>query len=170
MSLRSQTVSEHPVGTKKENACQINKLDDDGQEFCSWYDPSITPQRTTLKGHLTSVAISMQFEDDHVITGADDKIVSVYGARKKQFLLVLKGHDGGIWALKYDEDGILVSGSTDRTVRLWDINRGCCTHVFKRHTSTVRCLHIVEHRGVKYIVTGSRDHTLHAWKLGKEPS
>ena len=33
----------------------------------------------------------------------------------------------------------------------------------------MRCLGIVEHRGVKYIVTGSRDHTLHVWKLAKEP-
>lgn len=134
----------------------------------NWYNPKFIPRRTILRGHMTSVVTCLQFEDDYVITGADDKVIRVYDSEKKQFLLELTGHDGGVWALKYDEDGILVSGSTDRSVRVWDIKRGCCTHVFKGHTSTVRCLEIVEYKNVKYIVTGSRDNTLHVWKLPKE--
>lgn len=136
----------------------------------NWYNPRFTPQRTTLRGHMTSVVTCLQFEDDYVITGADDKVIRVYDSQKKRFLLELTGHDGGVWALKYDGDGILVSGSTDRSVRVWDIKRGCCTHVFKGHASTVRCLDIVEYKNVKYIVTGSRDNTLHVWKLPREPS
>lgn len=136
----------------------------------NWYDPKFTPQRTTLRGHMTSVVTCLQFEDNYVITGADDKAIRVYDSIKKQFLMELTGHDGGVWALKYDEDGILVSGSTDRSVRVWDIKRGCCTHVFKGHASTVRCLDIVEYKKVKYIVTGSRDNTLHVWKLPREPA
>lgn len=158
----------YPHITKEDDGYQLDFLEN-CRDLRNWYNPHFTPQRTTLRGHLTNVITCMQFEDDYVITGADDKIIRVYDAKKKQFLLELTGHDGGVWALKYDEDGILVSGSTDRTVRIWDINRGCCTHVFKGHTSTVRCLDIVEHRGVNYIVTGSRDHTLHVWKLAKEP-
>lgn len=135
----------------------------------NWYNPDFVPQRTTLRGHMTSVVTCLQFEDDYVITGADDKVIRVYDGLKKQFMLELTGHDGGVWALKYDGDGILVSGSTDRSVRVWDIKRGCCTHVFKGHASTVRCLDIVEYKNVKYIVTGSRDNTLHVWKLPREP-
>ncbi|SJM85983.1 related to Cell division control protein 4 [Zygosaccharomyces bailii] len=161
-------LTKYPHINKEDDGYQLDFLEN-CRDLRNWYNPNFIPQRTTLRGHLTSVVTCMQFEDDYVITGADDKIIRVYDAKKKQFLLELTGHDGGVWALKYDEDGILVSGSTDRTVRIWDINRGCCTHVFKGHTSTVRCLDIVEHRGVKYIVTGSRDHTLHVWKLAKEP-
>lgn len=131
----------------------------------NWYNPDYQPKRTTLRGHMTSVVTCLQFEDNYVITGADDKMIRVYNAITKKFLLQLGGHDGGVWALKYDSNGILVSGSTDRTVRIWDIKRGCCTHVFKGHNSTVRCLDIVEYKGIKYIVTGSRDNTLHVWKL-----
>lgn len=158
----------YPQVSKNEDAYQLDFL-----ENChilqNWYNPKFKPQRTTLRGHLTSVVTCLQFEDDYVITGADDKVIRVYDADKKQFLLELTGHDGGVWALKYDDDGILVSGSTDRSVRVWDIKRGCCTHVFRGHTSTVRCLDIVEYRNVKYIVTGSRDNTLHVWELPKEP-
>ncbi|KAK5778401.1 SCF ubiquitin ligase complex subunit CDC4 PWA37_000347 [Arxiozyma heterogenica] len=138
------------------NRCHILK---------NWYNPNFVPQRVTLKGHRTSVVTCLQFENDYIITGADDKMIRVYDSKNKTFLKELSGHDGGVWALKYDCDSIIVSGSTDRSVRIWDIKRGCCTHVFKGHTSTVRCLDIVEYNGVKYIVTGSRDNTLHVWKL-----
>ncbi|GAV49927.1 hypothetical protein ZYGR_0S00600 [Zygosaccharomyces rouxii] len=166
----SQTLlTKYPHIKKEEDGYQLDFLEN-CRELKNWYNPSFMPQRTTLRGHMINVVTCLQFEDDYVITGADDKVIRVYDANKKQFLLELTGHDGGVWALKYDEGGILVSGSTDRSVRVWDIKRRCCTHVFKGHTSTVRCLDIVEYKGVKYIVTGSRDHTLHVWKLPREPA
>ncbi|SCU78089.1 LAME_0A03246g1_1 [Lachancea meyersii CBS 8951] len=129
------------------------------------YSASFKPHRTTLRGHSVKIVTCLQFEDDYVITGADDRVIRVYDAKEERFITQLSGHDGGVWALKYGQDGILVSGSTDRSVRVWNIKEGKCTHVFKGHTSTVRCLDIVEHQGQKFIITGSRDHTLHVWKL-----
>ncbi|KAF8183153.1 WD40 repeat-like protein, partial [Pholiota molesta] len=46
----------------------------------------------------------------------------------------LQGHEGDT----------LVSGSTDQTVRIWDLSTGRCTHVFDGHRSTVRCISIVK--------------------------
>ncbi|KAF4576363.1 SCF ubiquitin ligase complex subunit cdc4 [Pleurotus pulmonarius] len=98
-----------------------------------------------------------------------------------ELLRSLKGHEGGVWALAANKD-ILVSGSTDRTVRIWDLSTGRCSHVFSGHTSTVRCLAIVKPEIVDVelegrimvqqkwpkrplIVTGSRDHSLRVWTL-----
>ncbi|CAI4429064.1 ALS_1a_G0015470.mRNA.1.CDS.1 [Saccharomyces cerevisiae] len=107
------------------------------------FDPDYTPQRTTLSGHMTSVIACLQVEDNYVITGGCDKTIRVYNLVNKRFLLQLSGHDGEVWALKYAHGG---------------------------HNSTVRCLDIVEYKNIKYIVTGSRDNTLHVWKLPKESS
>ena len=41
----------------------------------NWYNPKFLPQRTTLRGHMTSVITCLQFEDNYVITGADDKMI-----------------------------------------------------------------------------------------------
>lgn len=131
----------------------------------NWYDSSYKPGRTCLDGHNTSVVTCLQFNENYIITGADDKKINVYDAEREQFKLELVGHEGGVWALKFISEDLLVSGSTDRTVRIWNIKKGICTHVFRGHTSTVRCLDVVESNGIKYIVTGSRDNTLHVWKL-----
>lgn len=54
---------------------------------------------------------------------------------------MLTGHAGGVWTLQLSENGeIAVSGSTDRTVRVWDTVNGVCIHTLSGHTSTVRCM------------------------------
>ena len=49
-------------------------------------------------------------------------------------------------------DDIIVSGSTDRTLRVWNANTGDCKNVFYGHSSTVRCMAMCG----DYVVSGSR--------------
>ncbi|KAK3830962.1 MAG: WD40-repeat-containing domain protein [Linnemannia elongata] len=126
-----------------------------------------------FRGHSDRV-----FDSEKIISGYDDQSIHVYDTVTGNRLKKLDGHEGGVWALQY-RGNTLVSGATDRTVRVWDIEKGICTHVFRGHTSTVRCLQIVmpvnvnkdPHGVPKYepefpvIVTGSRDSTLLVWRL-----
>ena len=58
-----------------------------------------------------------------------------------QCLHTLTGHTGGVWSSQMSECGsFIVSGSTDRTVRVWDVATGRCLHNLQGHTSTVRCM------------------------------
>lgn len=149
-----------------------------------WMDPEYEPRRLSIKvpSQGNNVVTCLQHDDEKIVTGVDDKLINVYNTKTGELLKVLKGHEGGVWALKYTGN-TLVSGATDRTVRIWNIKTGKCTHIFKGHTSTVRCLDIlhpvkigVDDAGKDIIfpeepllVTGSRDHNLNVWRLPQMP-
>lgn len=143
-----------------------------------WMDERYEPRRISISGHGANIVTCLQHDEEKVITGIEGKVIHVHSTQTGKLLRLLRGHDGGVWALKYFSN-TLVSGSTDRDVRVWNIRTGRCTHIFRGHTSTVRCLDIlhpvqvgVDHNGEPIIfpetpllVTGSRDHNLHVWKL-----
>lgn len=153
-----------------------------------------TPKRLTFAAHGASVVTCLLFSRQRIISASDDHSIHIYDPVTGQQLKMLEGHAGGVWALavcsrrirKADPSApaqyhdVLVSGSTDRTVRIWDLTTGRNTHVFGGHTSTVRCLAIVRPTWIEredgsgtlekwpkrtLIVTGSRDHSLRIWRL-----
>ncbi|BEJ03597.1 hypothetical protein CcaverHIS641_0107720 [Cutaneotrichosporon cavernicola] len=136
-----------------------------------------TPQHTTFAGHGTNVVTCVQFDEDKIVSASDDHSINIYDTETGALRKRLDGHEGGVWALEYKGD-TLVSGSTDRTVRIWDLEDLVQTHTFAGHTSTVRCLQIVEpvydevtgefQPPYPLIITGSRDASLRVWKLPKK--
>lgn len=136
------------------------------------------PERISFPCHANNVVTCLQFDKDKVVSASDDHSINVFDTRTGATKARLDGHEGGVWALQYIGN-ILVSGSTDRTVRVWDLDKAKCTHVFVGHTSTVRCLQIVEPINIQtdstkppiweppypLIVTGSRDWSLRVWRL-----
>ncbi len=54
-----------------------------------------------------------------------------------------------------------MSGSTDRSLKVWNADTGECMHTLYGHTSTVRCMHLHKNR----VVSGSRDATLRMWDI-----
>ncbi|KAK9367363.1 WD40-repeat-containing domain protein [Lipomyces kononenkoae] len=144
----------------------------------NWMSPNSSPSHLSFAGHGRNVVTCLQFDSERIITGSDDLCINVYDTRTGKLRARLDGHEGGVWALQY-VGNTLVSGSTDRTVRVWDIDKGICTHIFYGHTSTVRCLEIMQpvrtgttpdgkpimEPSRPIIVTGSRDASLRVWKL-----
>ena len=135
------------------------------------------PEHTSFPGQGTNVVTCLQFDADKIVSASDDHSINVYNTSNGQLRRRLDGHEGGVWALEYKGD-TMVSGSTDRTVRIWDMENLTEAHVFHGHTSTVRCLQIIEpvldeitgeyFPAYPMIVTGSRDSTLRVWKLPRK--
>ncbi|KAI9256182.1 WD40-repeat-containing domain protein [Sporodiniella umbellata] len=123
-------------------------------------------KQTGFKGHDKFVVTCLQFDNDKIVSGADDSHINIYDTLTGEKRMTLEGHEGGVWALQYVGQ-TLVTGSTDRRVRVWDMSTGRCTHLFTGHTSTIRCLLITQPTDElpAMIVTGSRDSTLRIWRL-----
>ncbi|WWD20706.1 hypothetical protein CI109_105182 [Kwoniella shandongensis] len=137
----------------------------------------VRPEHNSFPGHGTNVVTCLQFDDDKIVSASDDHSINIYNTSDGQLRKRLDGHEGGVWTLEYKGD-TLVSGSTDRTIRVWDLEELRETHVFHGHSSTVRCLQIVEpvwdeasgefQPPYPMIVTGSRDASLRVWKLPRK--
>ena len=144
----------------------------------NWLRDDAKPHHIAFRAHDRHVVTCLQFDTDKILTGSDDNNINVYDTKSGALRSILRGHEGGVWALQY-YGNVLVSGSTDRSVRVWDIKAGREKQVFRGHTSTVRCLQILlpekigedgEGRAVMMprkplIITGSRDSNLRVWRL-----
>jgi WD40 repeat protein len=76
----------------------------------------------------------------------------------------LQGHTDMVFALAVAPDGrYVVSGSDDRTLRVWDLATGETTRTLQGHTGCVRDLAVTPDG--RYVVSGSDDRTLRVWDL-----
>ena len=57
----------------------------------------------------------------------------------------------------------LISGSRDKTIKMWDISVGLCLFTLIGHDNWVRGL--IFHPGGKYILSASDDKTLRIWDI-----
>lgn len=78
---------------------------------------------------------------------------------------VLTGHTDGIMCLQFSESfshpsfPVVITGSYDRTARVWNLETGEELRVLKGHSRGVRCLQFDEFK----LITGSMDRTLKIW-------
>ncbi|MGH3801414.1 MAG: caspase family protein, partial [Pseudonocardiaceae bacterium] len=82
----------------------------------------------------------------------------------------LAGHTGPVMAVAVAElDGrpVVVSGSTDGRVRVWELDTGAPVgKPFTGHTDWVRAVAVAELAGRPVVVSGSADGTVRVWELG----
>ncbi|MDD7589908.1 MAG: hypothetical protein SPJ75_05155, partial [Candidatus Onthomorpha sp.] len=90
---------------------------------------------------------------DKHITGNKDKVVC---------LKTLEGHSEDILSVAYSPDGTkIVSGSGDKTIKIWDANTGERLKTLKGHSSWVSSV-AYSPDGTK-IISGSADETVKIW-------
>ncbi|KIK31297.1 hypothetical protein PISMIDRAFT_26216 [Pisolithus microcarpus 441] len=81
----------------------------------------------------------------------------------------LRGHADGVMCLQFSETlqhpsfPIVITGSYDRTVRIWNLETGVEIGCLRGHTRAVRCLQFDEAK----LITGSMDHTIRVWNWRK---
>ena len=75
-------------------------------------------------------------------------------------LKTLRGHIGSLLCLQMLHSGQLVSGSGDKTIKIWDTTAGICLKTFQGHTNFVSCLQMLPSG---QLASGSWDKTIKIW-------
>lgn len=112
-----------------------------------------TAQKDLTDLQVTSSSIFCSSDDSTV------KVFNFFGRESKVFV----GHRGGVWTFSLTKD-FLITGSTDKTGRVWDMASGTTLCILQGHTSTIRV--VKNHSG--YICTGGRDSVVRVWKFNGE--
>ena len=76
---------------------------------------------------------------------------------------VLKGHTNDVSKVVFDSRGYtLITGSSDCTCRLWDVDTGDCRQILEGHTDEI--FSCAFNYDGDTIITASKDNTCMIWK------
>jgi hypothetical protein len=98
--------------------------------------------------------------DGKVISGSDDRTITIWDLKTGERLKTLRGHQGAVCSVAVF-NGIVVSGSRDHTIKIWDLETGAFLNTLTEHQNTVSSLAIFNEK----LVSGSWDSTIKIWDL-----
>mmetsp|Transcript_91771 Transcript_91771/g.137439 ORF Transcript_91771/g.137439 Transcript_91771/m.137439 type:complete len:317 (-) Transcript_91771:165-1115(-) len=121
------------------------------------------------RGWVTSIATTYE-QSNLVVSSSRDKKLMIWeltpdgegtyhvGYARK----LLSGHSEPVSCVVLSSDGqFALSGSWDKTMRLWDLNTGATVRTFQGHTKDVNSVAFSGDN--RQIVSGSRDRTIKLW-------
>ena len=145
----------------------------------NWANRTVDCRR--VEGHSDSV-YCVQFDDDNIVSGSRDRTIKWWDMRSGKNFRTVRGHDGSVLCLQYNtsvsvpyipegegktverSNGLVVSGSSDSSIMLWDFASGERVGVFRGHASPVLDVRLDE----TSVVSCSKDCTIKIWNLSSE--
>lgn len=104
----------------------------------------------------------LQVDGTRAVASSDDHSVKMVDIRSAQ-MHAFAGHFGGVWAFMFSGN-VLATGSTDKTVRIWNMCTGVCERVLTGHRSTVRTVRVAGGT----VISGGRDGDIRVWSMDGE--
>ena len=115
----------------------------------------------TWKGHTKPVVALSNFVTEHacIVSSSNDKTLRIWDMNKENESIVLKGHEKAISCVKVTklvvstntsgtDEWVVVSGSSDKSVRIWSLKDGLCLHVIQPFKKAVIQLSILKNDNI----------------------
>ena len=129
-----------------------------------------------LIGHKSEIySLSFTPDGSHIVSGSGDRSARIWSVESGKMVkeLVIEDvrmmesgqpYDAGVTSVAISVDGkLLVAGSLDHHVRIWDLQSGKLLDKIKGHKDSVYSVAFIP--GGREMVTGSLDKTLKIWDL-----
>ena len=108
-------------------------------------------------------AIKYSPQSDKFVTGGVDGIIRVW-SKDSKLLIEINGHDDQVNSLCWSKDGAhIFSGSSDSTIRKWQLIDGKEVFVLRGHTNHVSSLCVSPDE--RHLVSASYDYSVRIWDL-----
>lgn len=82
----------------------------------------------SLAGSLQGImSAAFNNQSDHVLATSNDNSTKIWSLESKRLKHTLTGHLAKVYSAKFVGSGAVISGSHDRTIKVWDLVKGYCT-------------------------------------------
>ena len=110
-----------------------------------------------------NVGYTLAYWDNIIAINSSEDII-IFDALTGSQIATLSGHTGYVCSLTFSSDGaFLVSGSVDKTIKLWGVQTGVAIKTFYGHTDLVQSVSISPDKSM--IASGSGDETIRLWNI-----
>lgn len=121
----------------------------------------------TVKAHDKEInAITFSPDFKFLITASQDKLIKIWDVTSGRLLQTLTGHKRGVWSVSctFAQEMLLVSGSADRTVKIWRLSDDfSCIKTFEGHSNSILRVGFINN-GLQVVSAGS-DGLMKIWDL-----
>ena len=105
--------------------------------------------------------------EDTIAVGLESGDITILDRTTGSQVAIFSGHTDWVYCLTFSLDGtLLVSGSYDKTVKLWDVQTGGVINTFHGHTDEV--LSVFISADLTMIASGSEDNKICLWGIQTE--
>ncbi|KAI9730948.1 MAG: U3 small nucleolar RNA-associated protein 13 [Claussenomyces sp. TS43310] len=107
----------------------------------------------TRKAHDKDInAIDISYNGQLFASASQDRTVKIWSVEEGEVQGVLRGHRRGVWSVKFapkdmpiitgesgsaSGKGVIITGSGDKTLRIWNLSDYSCLRTFEGHTNSV---------------------------------
>ena len=127
--------------TSSEDDCKIVCLNNDNVKFLSLEENIVQDtllNETELDERDVVTCFCLHPNKKQIVISTKSGLLRHYQLGEKKCLRSIRGSQMPILTMNYDATGTLVAtGSSDKCVRVWDIEKGFCTHSYKEHTDII---------------------------------
>ncbi|KAJ8330858.1 U3 small nucleolar RNA-associated protein 13 [Batrachochytrium dendrobatidis] len=124
-------------------------------------------QKLRIQGATDTVtSFALKPDGTHIVIAYQSLLLKVFDTVTGEMIKSFKAHEAPVLAMDVDSTSTLVStGSADSTVKVWDVDRGYCTHNFKGHGGIVSVVKFHPNPKNLLLVSGSDDCKICLWDL-----